>query len=147
MMHEDQKRFRGSRRQSRVAGPAGTLEVTLTNDDGDEERIEFPARFEVCDRCLGHGTHLHPAIGEHAYSPEEFGEAFDEEERVEYFTRGGRYDVVCQACKGERVVKTIDRDRCERDANLKALLQRHEDDERMNAEIDAMVAMERSMGA
>ena len=88
--------------------------LTLWNEEeGDEEEVEVPARFEVCPRCEGHGTHLHEAIGSHAYTQEEFDDAFsDEEERAAYFQRGGRYDVCCTECKGLRVVAEADLDRC-----------------------------------
>jgi RecJ-like exonuclease len=90
-----------------------TLTFTHEDDDGCEVEHELPARYEVCDRCEGHGCHLTPSIGEHAYSMEEFHEAFDDEEdRAEYFKRGGRYDVPCEECKGKRVVLVLDESAC-----------------------------------
>lgn len=88
------------------------MKITLKwyDDDGDEISEEFPAKHEVCCDCGGHGTHLREAIREHAYSMEEFRESFDEEEAAEYFTRGGRYDVTCDTCKGNRVVPAVDED-------------------------------------
>ena len=91
---------------------------------GTEETDEsLPGKFEVCPRCEGHGTHLTPSIGEHAYSAEEFNESFsDEEDRAEYFKRGGIYDVQCYECKGEKVVLVVDEDACRTDEE-KALLE------------------------
>lgn len=86
------------------------MKITLEwfDDDGAEIYEELPAKHEVCGNCEGHGTHLRAAIREHAYTQEEFQESFDEEEAAEYFTRGGRYDVTCEVCKGNRVVPVVD---------------------------------------
>lgn len=76
--------------------------------DVEESEHEFPARFEVCGDCEGEGTHLHPAIREHAYTSEEWsGE--DDDFREEYM-RGGRgiYGVQCETCGGRRVVPVVD---------------------------------------
>ncbi len=86
--------------------------VTYENEDGEEVATEIPSKFEVCSRCEGHGTHLHEAIGSHAYSAEEFFESFDEEERGEYFRRGGMYDVQCELCHGKRVTEEPDEKAC-----------------------------------
>ena len=111
-----------------------------------EYQIELPTRFEVCPRCEGVGSHLHPAIGEHAYTPEEFNESFDDEEAEQYFKRGGRYDVQCEECHGARVVSVIDYDRCTTDEQ-KAALADIQRDERSRAECDSMARQERMMGA
>lgn len=89
------------------------MNKAITLFDGDDEiKHELPAKFEVCDRCDGHGMHLTPSIGNHAYSQEEFEESFPEpEDRAEYFRRGGIYDVRCEECKGERVVSVVDESR------------------------------------
>jgi hypothetical protein len=64
---------------------------------GDEITSELPAKYAVCGRCKGHGMHLRSAIGEYGYTREEFFESFPEEEdRAEYFKRGGIYDVTCE---------------------------------------------------
>lgn len=85
--------------------------ITVETDVGTEHRLVLPGKREICSRCEGEGTHLHPAIGEHAYSSEEFAREFDEEEREEYFTRGGMYDVPCERCGGEKVITVLDEDR------------------------------------
>lgn len=89
------------------------IKFTEMTDEGNEVEHELPSRFAVCSRCEGHGTHLTPSIGEHAYSQEEFEETFhDEEDREEYFKRGGIYDVTCETCGGKRVEEVIDEDTC-----------------------------------
>ena len=95
-----------------------TKTVTVYSESGEaagyeEEEHELPAKHVVCSRCEGYGTHLHPAIGQHAYSQEEFAESFpDDEDREAYFARGGKYDVACEECKGARVVVEIDESAC-----------------------------------
>lgn len=99
-----------------------TITVTLSINER-EYTHEWPARFEVCEECDGHGTVLTPSIREHAYSHEEFMEAFDTEELQEaYFKRGGMFDVQCPLCKGDRVVKVVDVGRVETLRHGKKLL-------------------------
>lgn len=92
----------------------GEIELTWTNEDGDEVTHTFPSTNEVCTRCEGYGTHLNPNIGEHAYSSEEFAESFPDDEdmgfnpREEYFKRGGIYDVQCETCHGNKVIEVAD---------------------------------------
>ena len=83
-----------------------TMTLRYTDNDGDEHECEVRACFEVCARCSGHGTVLNPSIANHAYSQEEFEEAFPagSEEREAYLHRGGMYDVTCPACNGRNVV-------------------------------------------
>ena len=106
-----------------------TITVTIEDDDGNETEHELPAKMEVCSRCEGHGSHLAPAIGEHAYSSEEFYEEFDDDDREEYFRHGGKYDVTCLDCKGRNVVQVIDADACNKDDKLKAILEIWEEQE------------------
>jgi hypothetical protein len=108
---------------------------TLIDDTGDELECEVPGKFEVCPRCEGHGTHLNPAIGEHAYTPEEFHESFDDDEAEEYFRRGGIYDVTCEECGGARVVMVPDLERC--NTEQRSWLEQHERDEEERARWDA----------
>ena len=98
---------------------ANTITITLTDEEtGDEVEHELPARMEVCPRCDGHGTHLNPSIGEHAYTREEFDETFDDEDREEYFRRGGKYDVQCLSCRGKNVVAVVDEERLDADQRV-----------------------------
>ena len=102
------------------------ITISIYDEDGDEIEIELPAKYIVCPKCEGHGTHLIPSIGEHAYSEEEFAEAFDDEGRSEYFKRGGIYDVKCTVCKGERVALTVDEDACKSEDEIRDLKKYHE---------------------
>jgi len=81
---------------------------TYIDNDGIECEHTLPGKNEVCFKCEGFGTHLNPSIGEYAYTPEEFDDSFDDEEKVEYFRHGGRYDVSCEECHGNKVVLVPD---------------------------------------
>jgi len=86
------------------------IQFVRENSRGIETTHTLPSRRAICDRCDGYGTHLTPSIGQHAYSAEEFADAFDDDERGEYFRRGGIYDVACEACRGAKVVDEVDDD-------------------------------------
>jgi hypothetical protein len=121
------------------------MTITYTNDLGDECEEELPCKREVCPRCEGLGTHLNPAIGQHAYSQEEFDREFDDEEREQYFKRGGIYDVQCQECRGEKVVDVIDEEACRTEEQKRILREYREGEEdraRMDAEDRATYRME-----
>ena len=119
------------------------VEFTTMNDDGEETVHELPSRFEVCSRCDGHGTHLTPSMGEHAYSEEEFEETFhDDDDREEYFKRGGIYDVQCETCHGERVQEVVDEATCPAD-----LLKKYQEYQRDQYNYERECAAERAMGA
>lgn len=84
-------------------------EFTYTNDHDEELTVKLPVRFAVCDNCEGHGSVMNESMRQHAYTPEEFNETFhDDEDREQYFKRGGIYDVQCPTCKGKRVVHVVD---------------------------------------
>lgn len=85
-----------------------SMKVTYENDDGEEVELELPSKMEVCNDCEGHGTVLTEGMRGYAYSMEEFHESFDEEEREQYFTRGGMYDVTCPTCHGANVMPVVD---------------------------------------
>lgn len=112
------------------------MQVTYFDEDGDEVTVELPSKFEVCSRCEGHGTHLNPSIGEHAYTVEEFNESFDDEEREQYFKRGGIYDVTCEECGGKRVTEVPDEGSmsAEQKEHLKLWEKSQEESARMDAE-------------
>lgn len=113
----------------------GEIELTWYNEDGDEVTHSFPCKNEVCHRCEGYGTHLNPSIGNHAYSQEEFYESFDEEEAEEYFKRGGRYDVTCEECKGNKVIEVVDESKLSDEQ--KKLYAEYEESEEESARQDA----------
>jgi hypothetical protein len=111
------------------------------NDEGDEVVEELPAKYAVCSRCRGEGSHVNPAIDGHGLSREDFDEDPDFEEA--YFE--GRYDVTCHECKGERVVLELDEETAGRECP--ELLERYIDFLKDEAEYDAICAAERRMGA
>ena len=88
------------------------IEVGVGYDDnGEIIKKSLPAKFIVCQNCEGHGTVLNPSMAGHCYTQDEFNDAFDDEDdRAAYFTRGGKYDVQCQLCKGKNVVLVIAND-------------------------------------
>lgn len=114
----------------------GVIELTWSDEDGEDITHEFPCKNEVCPRCEGYGTHLTPSIGNHAYSQEEFYDSFDDEGREEYFKRGGIYDVQCEECKGNKVIEVVDESRLsEEQKKLYAEYEEHEEEmARMDAE-------------
>ena len=105
-------------------------------ETGDEIEHEFPAKNEVCPRCEGFGTHLNPSIGEHAYTIEEFNEAFfEDEDKDAYFSRGGIYDGQCQEGRGNKVVLIADEERFNEEE--KKLFEQYEESEEKRARYDA----------
>lgn len=118
------------------------METTLRyiTETGRVVLMRFPAHFEVCDRCGGTGHHVNPAIDGHGLGSEDFD---DEDFREAYF--GGRYDVTCYECKGERVVAVVNEDRLNPWQQRKlALWERQQDG---IAAMRREEAMERAFGA
>lgn len=100
------------------------IKVTYWADDEEgsyEKEATLPAKNVVCSRCQGNGKILNPAIGEHAYSQEEFEEAFSNEEDRNAYLYGGKYDVTCPICSGNKVVKIVDEACCISDEQKKDL--------------------------
>lgn len=110
--------------------------IILFEDDEDE--LKLPARYEVCRRCDGKGTHVNPAVDGHGISPEEFVEDPDFEEA--YFS--GRYDVNCYECSGKCVVLVVYEELCTEN-DLK-IYHQHLQDEATDRAIETM---ELRMGA
>lgn len=118
------------------------MKITLTTGedaDGNETVLVLPARYEVCGRCHGKGTHVNPSIDGNGITSDEMDE-LGPEFLEDYL--GGVYDVPCEECEGERVVLVPDEDRCS-PAQLKA----YRDHLREEYEYRAEVAAERRMGA
>jgi len=114
----------------------GEIVLKLYDEEGEEVEHTFPSINEVCPRCEGFGTHLTPSIGQHAYTQEEFYEAFsDEEDREQYFRRGGIYDVTCEECKGNKVIQVVDEDHLTEDQ--KKVYEEWQEQEEENAREDA----------
>jgi hypothetical protein len=105
------------------------IEFIEENEEGEEITHELPSKKQVCSKCHGEGTHLNPSIGEHAYSAEEFEREFDDEEREEYFTRGGMYDVQCIKCNGRNVEEVVDEERCDKELLKRYYAKLADDDE------------------
>ena len=123
------------------------VKMAVPCENGDGERIlSLPGHHEVCPRCEGRGTHLNPSIGEHAYTPKEFAESFDEDQAAEYFSRGGIYDVTCCECEGKRVVAVLDRDALLRHRSGRRILGRIDRRIQADREFDEYAAMERMYG-
>ena len=125
------------------------IKLSYHGFDEDDNEVEFseefPAIHEVCHRCEGHGSILNPSIGHHAYTREEFNEAFDDEGREQYFTRGGMYDIQCPTCKGKRVIIVRDKS-FPLNEEQKAFLQGLEAFEKEEAEYEQLCVFERRMG-
>lgn len=85
-----------------------TMKFTIVHWDDDDEELEteVPAKYEVCGRCNGKGTHINPNVDGHGISQEEFDE--DPDFKENYF--GGVYDVACHECDGANVVPVFDYD-------------------------------------
>lgn len=92
--------------------------------------LTFPAKYDVCPRCEGHGKHVNPNVDGNGISQEEFDA--DPDFRDNYFA--GVYDVQCSFCKGERVVLTFDENRAT--ARQRAKFARVEEQEYNNYLID-----------
>lgn len=131
-------------------------------------RIELPMHRIVCTDCKGEGHVLNESMRHHAYSSEEFQEAFGDEmdeldyechsdcegdckcppPKLEYFKRGGIYDVPCPTCKTRNVIDVVDTETMESSDNpfWKAALVKINRDAAEEAEYRAICAAERRMG-
>lgn len=101
---------------------------TITLTFGDIEH-GLPAKFVLCDRCKGRGTHVNPAVDGNGLTREDFDE--DPDFKESYFA--GHYDVTCERCNGLRVVAVLDEERCTAQV-LKAYYKHLEEEARYNAE-------------
>jgi len=83
-------------------------DVALDEDEDENGPVglRIPAKFEVCSRCQGRGSH-DPEAFSGGFSQEDFDE--DPDFRESYFS--GDYDVRCEDCNGERVTLEPDRER------------------------------------
>ena len=79
------------------------VEVTPNGDENEQEiRTEIGGEFVVCGRCDGVGTHDNPAFENGITADEWNGPDWDDESRENYMS--GLYDVICEECKGARVI-------------------------------------------
>lgn len=109
------------------------VRFTEYTEDDDELEHELPAKFEVCHRCRGRGTHVNPSIDGHGITAEEWDRDWSYEDRENYMS--GFYDVDCHECDGLRVVAVVDEKRCDPE-----LLEKY----RQFLEDEAMFARERA---
>lgn len=78
--------------------------AVLDEDDG-EYMLALPARYEICDRCRGKGTHTNPNIDGNGISEDEWDEWGEDEQ--EMYLSGG-YDVRCEEGCDDGKVLVID---------------------------------------
>lgn len=90
--------------------PAGEIEFTYEDDDGEEVSVLLPGSHEVCSGCGGHGRHTSRNIDGNGITSDEW-EQWGEEEREMYLTGG--YDVTCEECGGEKVVVAVNEEALE----------------------------------
>ncbi len=90
-----------------MTGGPTRIQVTAWTDDDQEIELQVPAKFELCPRCRGVGSHVNPAVDGQGLSREDFDQDPGFEEA--YFR--GDYDVACHRCAGEKVIKVVDRER------------------------------------
>lgn len=122
------------------------ITITIENDEGEEQEVTFPAKMEVCGECEGEGFVLNEGMRGHAYSSEEFEEYFDDEERAEYFKRGGRYDVQCPCCKGRNVVAVVDESKLSAEHKILFALYQEAEDQKAQFDRDDRATMRMECG-
>lgn len=110
--------------------------MTIIDEDGDEELVSVPSKYEVCWSCEGKGSMVNPAIDGNGISPEEFHD--DPGFAEEYFS--GVYDIVCPKCKGQRVIEEVDVENLP--DHLRNRVEKHLQDE---ADYQAELAFEQRM--
>lgn len=119
------------------------IKYEVEAEDGEVEELECPAKYVVCGRCEGKGTHCNPAVDGHGISREEFDQdpGFEED----YFN--GVYDITCERCGGERVELIPDENSADKAAVKKYMKWQREQDrierERLH-EIEMGVLMEKT---
>lgn len=120
-----------------MAKTKNTITYDFINDDGDEEYIDVPAKWEICSDCSGEGESsaylgaITMEDRERDWSPDEF----------EDYMRGG-YDKTCDGCSGTGKIRVPDYDALDPETR-----KRIEDKEQDDAEYEAMCRAERRMGA
>jgi hypothetical protein len=81
--------------------------VTLMAGDDWSPDVELPAKWEICSRCRGDGTHWHPAF-DNGITAEDRDRDWDEESWQDLMN--GLYDVRCEECKGSGKVLVVNED-------------------------------------
>jgi len=80
------------------------MTVLMVDENGYDVDLILPIRFEVCSTCKGRGTHINPSIDSNGITGDEWNE-WDDDEREGYM--GGRYDIACLECNGEKVIPVV----------------------------------------
>ena len=105
------------------------LRGVYLHEEGELACFDAPARWVLCRRCSGDGTHTNPSI-----------DGPDPEFMEDYMS--GVYDIRCEECEGSGKVAVANRR-----AVPELFLERLVRDERDRAEYEAECAAERRMGA
>lgn len=101
--------------------------------------VTYPAKWEICSRCDGEGTHVNPSIDGHGISAHD--EIWDDEEfHHNYFS--GVYDVQCYDCGGAGKQLVVDEDACTPE-QLEEVIEHYQSE----YEYEQMSRMERMYGA
>ena len=117
-----------------------TMTITIHSYDRDEDmEVEIPSKYDVCHRCEGRGTHVDPRIDGNGLTREDFAE--DPDFAEDYFN--GVYDTTCYECKGLRVVKVPNLERCK--LSHRMALNIHDRQEAQRAQWDREDAYTRRM--
>lgn len=77
------------------------MNITITNSE--DEEIVLPAKYEVCYKCLGKGTHVNESIDGNGITSSEWDEICSEDDSFAEDYMSGIYDVSCTVCHGLRV--------------------------------------------
>lgn len=94
-------------------------------DDDGEYTLSLTAKYEICDRCRGKGTHTNPNIDGNGITESEWAE-WDDEGREMYLSGG--CDVRCEAGCTDGKVLVIDEDAV--DKSLKVWIDAWHENER-----------------
>lgn len=109
---------------------------TLETYDDEGDLVHIPARWAICERCRGEGTH-----GNEAFDGLSLNDEIFEDPDFLPDLRRGFYDVSCEPCHGSGKVLEPDPDACsERELGW------YESQQREIAELEAMEAAERAFG-
>lgn len=122
--------------------PGDVLEMFREGDDLPKGILILPARYEVCGRCDGKGTHWHESL-DNGITQEDRERDWDADSWDQLINHG-LMDVQCKKCHGQRVVP-VPMDTISAPEARKAL-QIFEEWHREEADYAALCAMERRMG-
>lgn len=92
-----------------------SVDVEIATEDGASVLIPVPSMNALCSRCNGEGTHTNPSIDSHGLTSEDLA---DDDFREAYLT--GQYDVRCEKCHGNKVVRVPDWESMPKDLSLHA---------------------------